>query len=348
MLRKQGSRSFKRVTFDGHFSFDALLIYAPHFRLLIELGMCITVRALGETIGGVSVQLHLAGPAPWRAEGHGEAEIFGFDVPVDLGPFTWGDSHNPPPAPADPRQLVFDALNHNPGAWQAIVPPEADRVVRLKSVEPSDIDVTVHPMGLFEVRQRAVPLETVLVRVGPSPVPEGQRRVCIGLPLVGTVPAGAVSEVTDLFASGVYLDLTDEQKLSRPGFEPMAAGARVRPPGEKVDVGSSRHAELRYETFVCDDESMRGKHGIAVRDLLFAKSASKALNAGAAGLSALRARERYVTKPDPITFADAGAVTVVSKSTVSVAAGAVTQTYTHAAEQTLTAELQLARLGVAA
>jgi hypothetical protein len=342
------SADLEVVALDGHFAFDALVIYAPHFRFLIELGIGISVRALGETIGGVSVQLHLEGPAPWRAEGHAEVEIFGFDLPVDIGPFTWGDSHNPPPAPADPRQLVFEALNRNPGAWQAIVPPEADRVVRLKSVEPSDVDVTVHPMGLFEVRQRAVPLETVLVRVGPSPVPEGQRRVCIGLPLLGSVPAGAVSEAVDLFAPGVYLDLTDDQKLSRPGFEPMPAGARVRPPGEKVDVGSSRHAELRYETFVCDDESMRGKHGIAVRDLLTAKSAEKALGAGAAASSALRARARYATKLDPITFADAGVVTRVMKSTVTVAAGAVAETYTRAAEQRLPAEVQLARLGVAA
>jgi hypothetical protein len=165
--------------------------------------------------------------------------------------------------------------------------------------------------------------------------------------MVGAVHAGAVSEATDLFASGSYLDLTDDQKLSRPGFEPMRAGARVKPPGEKVDLASARHAELRYETFVCDDDSMRGRHSAALRDTFFATAAAKTLNVGAAAASALRARERYVTEPNPITFADAGAVTVLSKSTVAVAAGSVTQTYTYAAEQMLTADLQLARLGVA-
>jgi hypothetical protein len=336
------------ASIDGVFAFDAIVVYSPHFRFLIDLGIAITVRALGETIGGVQVQLHLEGPAAWRAEGHATVEIFGFDVSVDVGPFTWGDANNPPPAPAEPRQLVFDALNQNPGAWQAFAPPDADRVVSLAAAEPSDTEVTVHPLGLFEVRQRAVPLETVLARVGPSPVPPGQQRVYIGPPRVGAVLAGAISEVTDLFAPGEFLDLTDDQKLSRPGFEPMPAGARVRPPGETVNVGAARHAELRYETFVCDDDSMRGKRSIGLRDTFFAASAAKALKAGAAGASALRARDRYVTAPDPITFADAGAVAVVSKSTVAVVPGTVTQTYTHAAEETLTADQQLARIGVAA
>jgi hypothetical protein len=203
-------------------------------------------------------------------------------------------------------------------------------------------------MGLFEVRQRAVPLETVLARVGPNPVPEGQRRVHLGLPIVGPLPAGAVSEVTDLFSSGNFLDLSDDEKLSRPGFEPMPAGARIRPPGEQIDVGASRHAELRYETFVCDDDSMLGIRGLAVRDTMFAKSAITTLAGGAAGASPLRASQRYSTKPDPIELADPGKVAQVSKYTVAAVAGAAAQTYTHAAEQKLAAGVQLARLGVAA
>jgi hypothetical protein len=341
------SADLEVASIDGHFAFDALVIYAPHFSFLADLGIGISVRAFGEQMAGVSVQLHLEGPAPWHAEGHAKVEILFWSVSVDVGPFSWGDGNNPPPAPADPRQLVCQALNHNPGAWQALTPPGADRVVRLRAAEPSDIEVTVHPMGLFEVRQRAVPLETVLARVGPNPVLQGKRRVHLGLPKVGEVDASAVSEVTDLFAMGSFLDLSDDEKLSRPGFENMPAGMQILPPGERIDAAASRHAELRYETFVGGDESMLGKSSLGKCDKLFAHSAATALASGAAGASQLRAPQRYATRPDPIQFADAGKVVQVYKSTVSAVAGAVVQTYSHAAEQKAAADVHLARLGVA-
>lgn len=334
------------ASISGHFAFDALVVFSPRFMFVIDLSIGITVRALGATLCGVSVTLHVEGPGPWRAEGHAEVEILWWTVNVDVGPFTWGDEDNPPPAPADPRALAHAAMHRNPGAWQALVPPDADRVVRLKPAAPSDTDVTVHPMGLFDVRQHAIPLETVITRVGPNPVPEGLRRVHFGVPLVDATPAGALSDVTDAFSAGTFLDLSDDEKLARPGFEPMPAGARIRPPGETVDAGAARHAELRYETFVCDDESLRGVRGSALLDTFFARSAATTLASGAAGRSELRASVRYVTAPDPIVLADAGEVLAVSKVTVTPVDAAV-RTYTHAAEELRGDDVQLARLGVA-
>ena len=116
----------------GYFAFDALIVFAPQFMFMIDLG-------IGSDRAGVRASRCAAsrssctveGPAPWRAEGTPRSRSCGGRSPVDVGPFTWGDDDNPPPAPADPRQLARDALHHNPGAWQALVPPDADRVVRV-------------------------------------------------------------------------------------------------------------------------------------------------------------------------------------------------------------------------
>jgi hypothetical protein len=331
----------------GYFGFDALVVSSPHFAFLLDVGAGLTVHVMGATVAGVQLQLHLEGPAPWHAQGTAEVEVLLSSVPIDVGPFTWGDADNPPPLPVDPRQLAHDALHNNPGAWQALTPADSDRVVRLKPAPPSDVEVTVHPMGLFDVRQHAIPLETVITRVGAHPVPEGQRRVHLGVPLVNEAPAGALSEVTDLFSAGVFLDLEDDQKLSRPAFEPMPAGARIRPPGEVLDFNAARETDLRYETFVCDDEAMRGRHSVATKDLLIASAAAFALAAGSAGRSALRARSRYASEPDPLVLADAGEVQVRSKADLSLVAGAATVIYTHAAEAPLAADAELTRLGVA-
>ncbi len=90
------------ASISGHFGFDALVVFSPHFMFMIDLGIGLTVRALGVTLCGVNIQLHLEGPGPWRAEGSAEVEILWWTVDIDVGPFTWGDEDNPPPAPVRP------------------------------------------------------------------------------------------------------------------------------------------------------------------------------------------------------------------------------------------------------
>lgn len=334
------------ASISGYLSFDALIVFAPKFLFMIDLGIGLTVRAFGVTLCGVDIRLHLEGPGPWRAQGSAEVEILWWDVEIDVGPFTWGEDDNPPPTPADPRELVWLALHHNPGSWQALTPPDADRVVRLRPAEPSDTEVTVHPLGLFEVRQHAVPLETVIVRVGPNPVPEGQRRVHLGPPAANGGPTGALNTITDQFAPGSFLDLTDDQKLSRPGFEPMPAGVRSRPAGEAVPYAESREAVLRYETSVGDPAPpaiWRIRSRMDPGNTFVAASAALGLRAGAAGRSELRAGARYATEPDPIVLADPGESVVRSAATLA-AAGPVLG-YTAAAEL-VGAGQRITRLGV--
>jgi hypothetical protein len=330
----------------GHFVFDALVLLSPHFSFTLDANAGLTVHVFGATLMGVQLQLHLSGPAPWYAQGSAEVEVLWASADIDVGPFTWGDADNPPPAFADARQLVHDALHHNPAAWQALVPSGADRAVRVKSATPSDVEVTIHPLGLFEVRQHVVPLETVVSRIGANPVPAGQQRINFGVPQVNGTPAAALSPVTDLFAPGAFLDLSEDQKLSRPSFEPMMAGARMRPPGEKAPFDGAREADLRYETFVCDDDDLVGVHSRAVIDVLSSSSSSAALRAGASGRSDLRSRSRYTAPAEPIVLAHGGEVEVKSKATLAAQAGGSFSTYTHAAEFKLSADMQITRLGI--
>ena len=185
-------------------------------------------------------------------------------------------------------------------------------------------------MGLFDVRQHAVPLETVIVRVGAEP---GARRASGGSTsacrLADGTPAGALSEVTDLFSAGNFLDLTDDQKLSRPSFEPMPAGARIRPPGETVAARRSPpgRAALR-------DVRLRRRRACAAcaaarRWTTFCRALGGDRRSPPArrGAAELRARARYATEPDPIVLADPGEVVRSPRSTLAAARAAV-RTYT--------------------
>ena len=281
----------------GHFAFDALVVFAPHFMFMIDLGIGLTVRALGVTLCGVSIQLHLEGPAPWRAEGTPRSRSSGGRSTIDVGPFTWGDDDNPPPAPADPRQLVHDALHHNPGAWQALMPPDADRVVQLlpRHAERHRGDRPPHgPVRRAPARRAAGD------RDRPGRRQPGARRPA-ARPLrparwSTATPAGALSEVTDLFSAGNFLDLTDDQKLSRPSFEPMPAG-RADPAARREGRPSPppRQAELRYETFVCDDDALLGMRQRAGVDSC--SLASAAAGARRRGRRAQRSCARVAATP---------------------------------------------------
>ena len=188
-------------------------------------------------------------------------------------------------------QLVHDALHHNPGAWQALVPPDADQLVTLLPAPPSETEVTVHPLGLFDVRQHAVPLETVIVRVGANPVPEGQRRVHFGVPLVNG-DAGRARSARSPTCSPPATSSISPTTRSCPARASSRCrpGARIRPPGEAAEWARAREAELRYETFVCDDDALRGVTARRRRPTSWSRnSAARRSAAGAAGRSELRA-----------------------------------------------------------
>ena len=339
----------------GFLDFDALVRFSPQFAFEIDLGAGVSIEFEGETFAGVTLHLHLDGPAPWHANG---TATFTFIVShdFDVGPLQWGDDNNPPPALVHPRDLVATAIG-DPAAWQTALPANADRLATLR-VDPAPPPLLVHPLGMFEVREHVVPLETVIARVGANPVPPDETYIHLGLPQVDGVDVGAISEVTDLFSAGQFLDLPDDVKLSAPSFEPMQAGIRMNPPAEAgFDLARARQSDLEYETFVTDDDAMLHLRFRESALSVLAVSPGLTLAAGAAGRSVLRQKARYDLPPKPITMADPGQAVIRGKLDLAVKAGveAGALTFTHAAtaladavaaQPALSGELQLLRVGV--
>ncbi len=100
----------------GFLDFDALVRFQPQFTFEVDLGAGVSIEFAGETIAGVTLHLHLEGPAPWIAHGTGTF-TFIVDKDFEVGPLQWGDATNPPPALVHPRDLVANAVG-DPAAWQ--------------------------------------------------------------------------------------------------------------------------------------------------------------------------------------------------------------------------------------
>jgi hypothetical protein len=335
--RLEASADLDVVSVHGFVQLDAILRWAPAFSFEVDLSAGFDIRFEGELFAGVQVSLHLSGPAPWTAHGTATLELpIVPDIDVEVGPITWGDSTNPPPPIAHPRDLVRDALVE-PAAWQAVLPAEARQVVTLRD-SPQDPPLLIHPSGELEGRQRAVPLETTISRVGPSTVPAGETRVNLGQPMLTqngvSIAVGAVSPLEDHFAPGQFLELTDEEKLRRPAFEDMLAGVRLGANAGGVITAESdaMQSDLHYDTVF---PGMWFPGRFAEEFFSMSAVAFAALGAGAAGRSPLRRDVRYATPYDPIELAPAAAMRIRTTGDLGVPAGLddVALSYTAATER---------------
>lgn len=231
---------------------DALFQWAPHFYFVIRIDAGIKVSAMGVTLAGVSFKGELSGDKPFRLEGRAEAEILWWTIPVDIGPITWGEA-TPPPAPVtDPFDVLEQALNAD-AAWTPLLPADAQSIVRLspaapmpdaQGVTPKPVPL-YHPLGQIELRQISIPLETEIDRIGSSKA--ARRRVNLAAPSLDGMAAGAVWPLMDRFPPGHFLQLSDDQILSRPEYETHASGLGMGA-ARGASFTTASHAGLTWDT----------------------------------------------------------------------------------------------------
>jgi hypothetical protein len=298
---------------EGHLAFDALVRWAPRFSFEVELRAGVSLYVEGMTFGSVELHLNLSGPGLWSAEGTASVSILFFDFDFDVGPITWGDEDQQPIDAVSPTDLVVDALG-KPEAWHGTAPDQGDKVARLRQVEVAKA-ILVHPLGAFELREHVVPLETQLDRIGQHPVTEP--RVDLGAPTIGDLPARAVSETTDRFAPGQFLDLSDDEKLSRPGFESLPSGMRLA--GVAADTHTAPiQSVYQWDTVFPHEEALIAlRYPVQFLGLLV----PKVIAAGPAARSALQKAQPYAVKPDPVGIAESGTVAVRSVRDLQPVAG---------------------------
>src|SRR5688572_1348275 len=225
---------------EGFLSLDALLQFVP-FRFIAEVVGSVAVRAGGSTLFSIRLELVLEGPGPWRARGRGSFEIgFVFTVTVSASfDVTLGDII---------RQLqrlvsvlpLIDAALREAGNWLAV--STLRRGVALREVS-GDAGVLVPPMGTFAIVQNVAPLGVPIQRLGPARIEDATSVTIVDVTIGGEVQR--VRPRTDLFAAAQYLDMSDDEKLSRRPFEHFTAGIEIETAGPQADF--ERHADVAYE-----------------------------------------------------------------------------------------------------
>jgi hypothetical protein len=241
------------LSVDAYLGFDVLLRFTP-FSLEADMGASVSLKRNGSPLMAIELDLHLTGPGPWHAWGKALFDFLGKrEIPVDV---TFGDQAPPAPLPESRPQEELERALTDPGNWSAQLPQSGGMLVTLRELKPAQGELLTHPFGEIAVRQRVVPLGVTIQKYGAS-VPVGPRRFDITAVSVGGTDVTDSSETTrEHFAPGQFFELSDAEKLSRPGFEAMGAGTRFGAGGLKAPTGVETN--FGYEDIVIDVEPNTG------------------------------------------------------------------------------------------
>lgn len=220
-------------------SFDAMIIIDPfHFTATVKARAAI--KRGSRTIAGVSLEATLSGPGRWHAKGRAKIKLLFFSRTICFDE-SWGSGDGPPLPLVDVLGELLAALN-DPENWAGALPAGGRSGATLREVVVDGI--LAHPLADLVVSQRSVPLGLQLERFGNARITGPSKFEIDAASIDGD--AAPRTDVDALFALGNFRDLSDDDRLKRPSFEPMTAGVRIGAPG--VTAGPEVVRVVDYET----------------------------------------------------------------------------------------------------
>ncbi|MCU0602419.1 MAG: hypothetical protein MUC33_07140 [Desulfobacterales bacterium] len=280
----------------GETGFDVLIQLDP-FQFLADFYAQVQLKRGSRSLFKVRVEGALAGPRPLHLKAKATFEVLWWDVSIRIDKTLVAGEKPPPPEPIDVLPRLKEALG-NPVSWVGRLPAGQRPMVTLRP-RAAAAEVLLHPLGTLTVKQGVVPLDMEISRFG-SAAPAGARRFTISGVSLGGQPQ-APEPVKDFFAPAQFFEMSDDEKLSRPSFEPMTAGVGI---GSEEIVFSAdasdwlEVAAIEFDTIIVDKEKSESRPSAApARYRLSPELLGKQARFGAAGGSELRrsGRAKYRT-----------------------------------------------------
>ena len=232
----------------GWIGFDALLVLAP-LSFIIDFDAGIDFREGDNVLASLHVHASLSGPRPWHVEGEASISLFLFDASVSFTA-TVGD---PTPVSA-PKADILAALTQafqEVRNWSAEQPPGYLQVVTLNPPAADSTKVLLDPVGGAKLEQRSVPFNEVINKFSENKVDPPVNVAVTSVKLGGTALGTAPPLVKDLFSRAQFQQMSDQQKLSIPSFEPMDGGLRIA--SNAATQGDSLADPVTYETKIYEE-----------------------------------------------------------------------------------------------
>ena len=202
--------------------FDALIQFDP-FGFVVDIHASVALTWNGKPFLAVSLDLTLSGPHPWHAAGKATFSCLGTHS-VQFS-FTSGDASALPTPPTVDAASQLVAELSKVANWTGVLPSGGTWFVLGTNDGQAPDALLLHPLGGLTVKQRLLPLDLQITRIGQARLAGGPATFSVTAGSLG----GSVAEVavTDDFSPAQFLDLSDNEKLSRPSFEPHTAGVTL-------------------------------------------------------------------------------------------------------------------------
>jgi hypothetical protein len=231
---------------DGHLTVDALFQRSP-FRFTAASRGSVSLKAFGVGLFHIDLRFQLEGPAPYRAKGRGSIGFLFFEISADFD-ITWADPISTLLAPI----LLLPRLTAElvkPESWQTRLPTGSGKtLVNLRQLPATDA-LVLHPLGTLTIRQRALPLNVRVDRLGGQRAADGRQFTVAPVKDSGLT---SLSQPGDKFAMAQYQDMSDADKLSRPSYETQDAGLELTADGAALTTARVVRRSARYELHVVD------------------------------------------------------------------------------------------------
>ena len=234
------------VALEGLIGFDALIYFEPYTHFIVDFRVKLSVSYKGHTLAGVKVEGTIEGPGLWHIVGSVTFSILFWDISKHFDE-SWGTAPAVVSVSTNVQALLTDAMNRREN-WTAQLPASDGSMVTLAQ-GGADKAFRAHPLGRVAFSQRVVPFGVNLERFGNTRVAGPARFDITRLTIGGAEITRAA--VREQFARAQFVDQNEDEKLTRPSFEPMESGAEFSSASFRSSPGVLA-VDMEYETAYLD------------------------------------------------------------------------------------------------
>lgn len=308
------SASIGPVSLSGTIGFDVLIYRTPYTHFIADFRIIVEVKYRGHTLAGVKCVGIVEGPGLWHVQGKVTFSLLWWDIDKSFDE-TWGERPQIVVEKTNVRTLLLAELARREN-WSAQLPKSTDAMVTL-APRVGETAPLAHPLGHFTFSQRIVPLGLSLQHFDAATI-DGPNRFEITSLSMGTGPAPARVPVREGFARAQFIEMSDEDRLTRPSFEEMDAGVELSSESYRTSASVMTN-DMDYETAYLDVDPRRFNRTVRDRTLrgvgLDHDVVSVLARQGAAGRAPQRAGEKMRARTGAIIEVGAAPLAATDRST---------------------------------
>ncbi len=204
---------------EGHIGYDVLIQFDP-FGFVADFSAGVQLKHGSTNLFKLQADGELSGPRPLHVKGKVTFEIFWCDFTISFNRTLISGEAPPPPAPIVVMDRLQAALS-DPRNWTGQLVESQRRLVSIADTG-ADGHIGLHPLSRLAVKQNVVPLELEIAKFGDAKPADANIFTISGFSVNGN--SVHFDRVKDFFAPAQFLNLSDDEKLTAPSFEPMVAG----------------------------------------------------------------------------------------------------------------------------